>query len=596
MRYLLFVSFLVVVVLFAHLSHRGSQERLREQLNLAVSSALALDATGTVPRDSKFKDIRFEVSDLDIILSGSVSSVEARDELVKLIRDGTSVGRLRFQQVMMNNAREPELVAVMVPGTAGNSTLTLEGRVPTKDLADRLRRGIQGPFVNAQNLLVDDGINAEQWLDHSDAVLAHFFQGAKAGEFELKDGALRLKRNVESPAQIDSIKEEVAQWLPSGRYKVSMDGIQVAEAPRPVELSIRKTDGRWMLNGSLPDQPALESISRVIEEADPPAKVDGAGVTVDESLIRPKWLLDGRIERFLKVFVRAVRENPEVFIRAGEVRLLGTVSGFVAKPSLTLFAGEAFGYDVNLQTEGIQASSPEPASGEQRLRFDLNPGSVIITGAVPSDPAKRELMAYLAQAFPGTEVKDNGLVVDAKLPPMPWLTPLGAFFQDLAALTSQKATIDVSGQKVYLGGMAKTKWSCNALVAKLEQAMGPDFSIYDLLLVDPRGETSSPKEVIKVFFAMGSHELEKDQVAKIAEAAERIGRTQNPNLVVLIKGYASPGGSAKTNVDLSDARAKAVYTALLGRGVNAKILKPLGVGVDTNLTGEEARRVEIFIR
>lgn len=594
MRYLVFVFFLIVVLLFAHLSDRDTQQRVGQQLDLAASTALQLD-TNRVPRDPRFRDVRYQIANLDIILEGKVSSPEVRDELLKLIREGSPIGRVRDVQVLMDQAREPELIARMVPGK-----VTLEGRLPTKDLTNRVRQIFHGlgVFVTAPpNLEEDKGINAEDWLNSLDAKLKRFFQGAAEGEFVLREGKLQLKRTVANPAEIAAIKAEMSQWLPAGRYKVLADGLQVEAQARPVELALRKDGNRWMLSGSLPDRPAVSSISRVIEEADAASQVDAAAVTVEASLIRPKWLQDGRIERFLKVFVSTVRENPEIIIRADGVVLRGTASDFIAKSNLPSFASEAFGYGMAINDEGIRSPAPDQGSREQWLRFDLNPGSAAVTGAVANEQAKQELIANLTRALPGVEVKSASLVVDATAPAMPWLPALGGFFTDLAALTSQKGTIDVSGKKAYLGGIAKSQWNRQALVGKLELVLGPDFAVFDQLLVDPRGDGPGGAEAVKIFFAQGASQIAAEQQTKLAAAAGRIAQSANqPNLLVLVKGYASPEGSADANIQLSQERALAVYQALIGRGVSPKILKILPEGVDPSLTGEEARRVEIFIR
>lgn len=592
MRYLLFVLFLIVVIVFAHGSHRGVREKLSSDLARAAATALQVEEGG-VPKDPRFRDVRFEVSHLDIILSGKLSTPETRDELQKRIREETQVGRIRYRDLMLLMARQPELAAVMEPGR-----VVLEGRLPTEDLAARLRRAFQplGVFVTARDLVVDQDVNAEEWLNRADAVVARYFQGAKEGEFILRDGVLRLKRNVDNPMDADLIKAEMKQWLPA-EYQVVADGLSVAETVRPMELAIQKKDERWILSGRLPDQPAVESIVQVIEGADSPAKVDASGVVTDPALTRPKWLQGGRIERFLKVFVKTVRENPEIIIRDGSVVLRGTASNFIAKSNLPSFASEAFGYVMEIDDGAIRLASNGQDGRGQWLRFELNPDGAEISGAVPSEEAKKGLTGSVARVLPGAGIKDAGLRVDASSPPMPWLSSLGAYLAELAALTTQGGTIDVLGKEVFLGGIAKTEWNRNALVGKLEQVLGPDFLVYDQMLVDPRGEGVPSGEAIKVYFGLGSRQVGKDQEAKIAEAAERINRAGSAgNVLALIKGYASPGGSAEYNIKLSEDRALAVYNALIATGAKPAALKILPEGVDPNLTGEEARRVEIFIR
>lgn len=593
MRYLVFVLFLVLAVVFAHVSHQGVQERIGDRLVLAAATALQLDGNGE-PRDARFRDVDFEVSHLDIVLSGRIASPQVRAELVQLIREGSSIGRVRYERLQLQESQPPELAAIMVPGK-----VTIEGRVPSESLAHRLRQAFlgMGVFVTAQNLKVDDQINTEDWLNQADTMLARFFRGAKEGEFVLKDGVLRLKRTVTSPADIDLLRVEMGQWLPQGRYQVALDGVQVQEVARPSELALRKVDGRWLLQGQLPDQPSLDSIARVIQEADPQAQVDSSSVNLDNALMRPKWLQNGRIERFLRVFVRKVTGSPEILIRADRVILKGTATDFIARSNLPSSAGEAFGYGVEIDHDAVRLASDGQDDPSKWLRFDVNAESVVVAGLVPSDQARQDLCASLARAYPGAQLKDAALGVDASLPAMPFLPALGAYFADLASLTFQRGSVDLSGREAYLGGMAKSEWSRSALVLKLEQALGPDFQVYDQLMVDPRGESAAPGEAIRIQFGLGSRQIGADQEPKLLEAVDRIRRSgAGDQVLALVKGYASPGGSVEYNIKLSEARAVAVYDALIARGVSPKVLKILSEGVDPNLTGEEARRVEIYIR
>jgi len=591
MRFLLFVLFLVFVLLFAHWSDRPARERMSTALAQAVSEALELGSDG-VPQDPRFRDVRYEISNLDVILTGRVAQEETRNALVERIRGNLPFGRVRDERVQLVLAREPVLEARLE-----GEKVTLAGRVPSEDLAGSIRAVFQqlGVFVSAADLEVDRSVNLEPWLEQLDDFLARFFEGADAGEFVLRKGVLRLKRGIEKPVEREFIQAEVREWLPEDRYRL-VDEMFVEEVVPPVELTVRRAGGRWILAGRVPDQPALDSLVQALENADATAAVDAGEVTVDERLTRPDWLQDGGAERFLRIFARTVPDSPQLTIRPDEVIMRGGARNFIAKSNLPGQAKEAFGYGTEVNIEGVRLMEEAGIGGESWLRFDLHPDKVVITGTVPSERIRNQLGNQLTRAYPEAELRDDGVVVDSELADMPWLSRLGRFFVDLAELTTQGGTIDLAGKEAFVGGIARSEWSRNALVGRLEQVLGPDFLVYDQLLVDPRGGDAS-EDAIKVYFGLGSRTIGPDQEEKIAEAARRIEESKESNgVLVLIKGYASPDGSTEYNIRLSQDRAVAVHEALVNRGVDPAGLKILNEGVDPELSGREARRVEIFIR
>lgn len=115
-----------------------------------------------------------------------------------------------------------------------------------------------------------------------------------------------------------------------------------------------------------------------------------------------------------------------------------------------------------------------------------------------------------------------------------------------------------------------------------------------------------PKEEIKVgksivlegvTFRTGSAELLPDAVAKLEEVVRTL--QQNPEIEVEISGHTDNTGSRQNNIDLSLARADAVKTYLVGRGIDAFRLRVKGYGPDRpvapNSTAEgrmKNRRIE----
>ena len=111
--------------------------------------------------------------------------------------------------------------------------------------------------------------------------------------------------------------------------------------------------------------------------------------------------------------------------------------------------------------------------------------------------------------------------------------------------------------------------------------------------------TSEAKDLVKeygtsqmqVFFDNNVSEVSsryKDEVEKAAIALRK-----NPQLSVVLKGYASPLGNFKLNQDLSMRRNEAVKRMLIDYGVFPDQISSVFYGEDTTSTASEARRVDI---
>lgn len=108
------------------------------------------------------------------------------------------------------------------------------------------------------------------------------------------------------------------------------------------------------------------------------------------------------------------------------------------------------------------------------------------------------------------------------------------------------------------------------------------------------------KELSGGLFPSGSSVLNKSTAVGLDKVADWI--KDNPNAKVEIAGYTDSVGSDANNLKLSQARAKAVYTYLVGKGCSAKNLTYKGYGeadpVADNDTAEGRaanRRVELHI-
>jgi len=120
------------------------------------------------------------------------------------------------------------------------------------------------------------------------------------------------------------------------------------------------------------------------------------------------------------------------------------------------------------------------------------------------------------------------------------------------------------------------------------------FMAISMVLVSAGCVAPVPVPSYPIFFTESSAQLDaagKDAIARAADSAK-----VNPFRIVTVAGYAAPVGSAQTNADLSQARAKVVADQLVADGVDAARIKQVAHGAtDFALSSQESRRVDITL-
>jgi len=130
---------------------------------------------------------------------------------------------------------------------------------------------------------------------------------------------------------------------------------------------------------------------------------------------------------------------------------------------------------------------------------------------------------------------------------------------------------------------------------EIQRGMNPLHARDDI----PKEEIKVGKRIVLegVTFRTGSAELLPEAVAKLEDVVRTL--RDNPGIEVEISGHTDNTGSRQKNIDLSLARADAVKTYLVGRGIEASRLRVMGYGPDRpvapNSTAEgrmKNRRIE----
>ncbi|MEO6831639.1 MAG: OmpA family protein [Chitinophagaceae bacterium] len=97
-----------------------------------------------------------------------------------------------------------------------------------------------------------------------------------------------------------------------------------------------------------------------------------------------------------------------------------------------------------------------------------------------------------------------------------------------------------------------------------------------------------------IFYANNSTAISNADKVKLDEVVA-IVKTNNPRVTVMVQGYASKKGNARTNSQLSFNRAEAVKQYLLSKGLSARNIITMYHGVDQGTNEAHARRTEVSL-
>ncbi len=116
--------------------------------------------------------------------------------------------------------------------------------------------------------------------------------------------------------------------------------------------------------------------------------------------------------------------------------------------------------------------------------------------------------------------------------------------------------------------------------------------VFGLLTLAACATSAPPDHTFAIFFTDNSASIDGPARAIVARAAA--ASKQLPSLPVNVAGYADRNGTPEATVQLSKARADAVFALLVADGVPAATIKRTAVGTPPNSQpGIESRRVEI---
>ncbi|MBV7440121.1 OmpA family protein [Weeksellaceae bacterium TAE3-ERU29] len=192
----------------------------------------------------------------------------------------------------------------------------------------------------------------------------------------------------------------------------------------------------------------------------------------------------------------------------------------------------------------------------------------------------------------------------------------------MLALMGKGSSTVVAGQKPgnYLNSDSNTANQISALERKLDSLKNAQY--LDSSATSVKGEASAKKSCCvakakkseltperrsaleellakfknfkrQVFFANNSYNVSQEDMAYLGRVTKVL--KDNPELSVVLVGYASPVGNPEYNKQLSMKRAEAIAQALVKEGISEDRIIPAFYGEDHTTTEAKARRVDMSV-
>ena len=225
-------------------------------------------------------------------------------------------------------------------------------------------------------------------------------------------------------------------------------------------------------------------------------------------------------------------------------------------------------------------------------------GKYVVTGVVPDEATKKQIMDALTAQYGAGNVDFAGLKVDAAAKPFGagWWDNFSKMLPNMkdwktGELSFVGSAITVANglpaaALAQLKSLFVTGWTLPVSVAGVENAakQANEEALKELNSAGTVAEVVKALNVSIINFASGKSDIPADAKPILEKAAEVL-KKQPAGTTVEIGGYTDNKGNPAANKTLSQSRADSVKKALVGLGVGDAMLKSVGYG-DANPVGD----------
>lgn len=213
------------------------------------------------------------------------------------------------------------------------------------------------------------------------------------------------------------------------------------------------------------------------------------------------------------------------------------------------------------------------------------PARVIASGSVPDEASRAAILGKLRDLYGAANVLDR-LEVGGVVPPPNWTEHVSKLLNGKLKEV-HKGQLQVNGTQVAIKGNVANEALRQQVVSDMATALNPTYTVDNGLVVVAAAQNVLDKTLSSrvVEFESGSATLTPPGQAILDEMASAIWQIGTPKVQVI--GHTDSSGDRLANIGLSLARANAVRSYLIGKGIPAESLSAVGSGPDHPLTTNE---------
>lgn len=226
-----------------------------------------------------------------------------------------------------------------------------------------------------------------------------------------------------------------------------------------------------------------------------------------------------------------------------------------------------------------QASASRLPSGSNEA------AQVIASGSVPDEASRAAILGKLRDLYGAANVLDR-LEVGGVVPPPNWTEHVSKLLNGKLKEV-HKGQLQVNGTQVAIKGNVANEALRQQVVSDMATALNPTYTVDNGLVVVAGAQNVLDKTLSSrvVEFEIGSATLTLPGQAILDEMASAIRQIGSPKVQVI--GHTDSSGDRLANIGLSLARANAVRSYLIGKGIPAESLSAVGSGPDHPVTTNE---------
>lgn len=210
---------------------------------------------------------------------------------------------------------------------------------------------------------------------------------------------------------------------------------------------------------------------------------------------------------------------------------------------------------------------------------------VVASGNVPDAAARRAIIGRLIALYGEDRVVDR-IEVGGVLPSPNWVENMEKILT-ANIRNVHDGKVQVSGTRISLQGNVANAALREQISSSIAAAVSPGYSVINTLAIsDSRQDLLDQTLSNRIIeFESGSSNLTSAGKAILDEMAAAMKRIDTPSIRLI--GHTDNAGSRQSNIELSLARANAVRTYLVEKGIPAASLSTTGAGPDSPIRSND---------